>query len=431
MATPNSPPADRNEFQVAIVCALPLEYDALSLLIDRYWDENGDRYGRAPGDENTYTTGRIGNFDIVVVLLPGMGKVSAAGATAGLRSSFPGLRLVLLIGVCGGVPRPGTDNEMLLGDVVISKTVVQYDLGRLYPNDFAAKDTIEHTLGRPTKNIRNMVSILETRRARERLENLAARYLEQIQARSAEKLRGANYQYPGAGADLLFKASYRHKHQHLSAQCICAECYESSAPVCQGALKAPCDELGCDDRYVVERDRVERKRKLERQGRWKEAQTPSIFVGRIGSGDTVLMSGEDRDRIATRHDLLAFEMESAGAWDEVPCIVIKGVCDYADSHKNKRWQDFAAATAASITKALLECYVHTDRPSIACPSTVAPGGASPRSRSALINGGKDRSPRYEDDDGGHRETGRARKSIICYKCASITRSQCTVADCSR
>jgi nucleoside phosphorylase len=53
-----------------------------------------------------------------------MGKVSAASAAASLRSSYPGLKLVLLTGICGGVPSPGTDEEMVLGDVVISKTVV-------------------------------------------------------------------------------------------------------------------------------------------------------------------------------------------------------------------------------------------------------------------------------------------------------------------
>jgi hypothetical protein len=35
-------------------------------------------------------------------------------------------------------------------------------------------------------------------------------------------------------------------------------------------------------------------------------------------------------------------------------LVIKGVCDYADSHKNKRWQGYAAATAAAVTKGFLE-----------------------------------------------------------------------------
>ncbi|KAH7302946.1 hypothetical protein B0I35DRAFT_341256, partial [Stachybotrys elegans] len=66
-----------------------------------------------------------------------------------------------------------------------------------------------------------------------------------------------------------------------------------------------------------------------------------------------MKSGEDRDRIAAEHDLTAFEMEGAGAWDEVPCIVIKGICGYADSHKDKAWQGFAAAVAASVAKVIL------------------------------------------------------------------------------
>ena len=33
--------------------------------------------------------------------------------------------------------------------------------------------------------------------------------------------------------------------------------------------------------------------------------------------------------------MIAFEMEGAGVWDEVLCIVAKGVCDYADSTSTK------------------------------------------------------------------------------------------------
>ncbi|KZL82828.1 nb-arc and tpr domain protein, partial [Colletotrichum incanum] len=70
-----------------------------------------------------------------------------------------------------------------------------------------------------------------------------------------------------------------------------------------------------------------------------------------------MKSGEHRDRVAQEHGIIAFEMEGAGVWEEIPCIIVKGVCDYADSHKNKLWQDFAAAMAASATKALMERYV--------------------------------------------------------------------------
>lgn len=81
----------------------------------------------------------------------------------------------------------------------------------------------------------------------------------------------------------------------------------------------------------------------------------------MASGDTVLKSGEDRDRMAKKEGVIAFEMEGAGIWEEIPCIIVKGVCDYADAHKNKRWQDFAAATAAAAAKALLHRYPKTEK----------------------------------------------------------------------
>ena len=74
-----------------------------------------------------------------------------------------------------------------------------------------------------------------------------------------------------------------------------------------------------------------------------------------------MKSGEDRDKIAKKENIIAFEMEGAGVWEEVPCIIVKGVCDYADCQKNKKWQGFAAAVAASATKAILERYCPTDK----------------------------------------------------------------------
>jgi hypothetical protein len=46
-------------------------------------------------------------------------------------------------------------------------------------------------------------------------------------------------------------------------------------------------------------------------------------------------------------------MEAAGLMDELSCLAIRGICDYVDSHKNKRWQLCAAATAAAYAKELL------------------------------------------------------------------------------
>lgn len=79
---------------------------------------------------------------------------------------------------------------------------------------------------------------------------------------------------------------------------------------------------------------------------------PMIHIGLVGSGDTVMKSELDRDEIAAWDKIIAFEMEGAGIWDILPCLVIKGVCDYADSHKNKVWQRYAAATAAACMRAV-------------------------------------------------------------------------------
>ena len=63
--------------------------------------------------------------------------------------------------------------------------------------------------------------------------------------------------------------------------------------------------------------------------------------------------GLTRDKIANEEGVICFEMEAAGLMDNFPCLVIRGICDYADSHKNKTWQPYAAATAAALARELL------------------------------------------------------------------------------
>ncbi|KAL0933891.1 nacht and ankyrin domain protein [Colletotrichum truncatum] len=43
-------------------------------------------------------------------------------------------------------------------------------------------------------------------------------------------------------------------------------------------------------------------------------------------------------------------MEAARLMDNFPCIPVRGICDYVDSHKNEEWQNYAAATAAVCAK---------------------------------------------------------------------------------
>ncbi|EHK16224.1 uncharacterized protein TRIVIDRAFT_40000, partial [Trichoderma virens Gv29-8] len=340
-------PRGREDFQIAIICSLPLEYDVVSLLFDQFWDEDG-LYGRARGDVNTYTTGRMGKHDVVLVLLPNMGTVAAAGAAASFRSSYPSLQLAFLVGICGGVPFDG-ENELHLGDVVISKSAVQYDLGSQYHKSFVIKDTVDDSLGRPNKNIRSLVKSFETDHVRDQLQQKACLFLKDLQKAAAKKRRRHNYQYPGITNDKLFIATYRHNHRGKQP---CNVCDNQTDSFCDRAARVSCAELGCDESQLVSRMDLEMR---------DPTGQPEIFVGRIASGNMVMKSGEHRDKIAKEQNVIALEMEGAGVWDEIPCIIVKGVCDYADSHRNDLWQRYAAATAASVMKAVLGRYTMTDR----------------------------------------------------------------------
>ncbi|KZL86167.1 phosphorylase superfamily protein [Colletotrichum incanum] len=345
-----SRPAGRNNFKIAIICALPLEFDAVTLLFDEFWDEDGDPYGRAPGDMNTYTTGRIGNQNVVLVVPPSIGNNSAASAAASFRSSYGCLKLALLFGICGGVPKIGSD-EVLLGDVIISKTLVQYNFGRQFLETFVTKNTIDDSLGRANRDIRGLITNLETELGRERLQDKAAKHLQHLQNAAARKRRRANYHPPGAAEDKLFAPDYAHQHRKS-----CDLCAAEGGSFCEAAARTSCVDFGCDGSKLISRKRLQ----AEEGTTGDDTRFPQIFIGRIASGDMVMKSGKHRDQIAAAHNVIAFEMEGAGAWDEVPCVVVKGVCDYADSHKNKDSQDYAAATAASVARAMLEWYVVGD-----------------------------------------------------------------------
>jgi nucleoside phosphorylase len=106
-----------------------------------------------------------------------------------------------------------------------------------------------------------------------------------------------------------------------------------------------CDELGCSKHAQSCRTRPSAK--------LYSSPKPALHVGPIASGDTVLLSGHARDQLAEKTGVIGIEMEGIGLWGDTSCVVIKGVADYADCHKTKQWQRYAAASAASCTKALL------------------------------------------------------------------------------
>ncbi|KAG8422108.1 hypothetical protein J3459_010693 [Metarhizium acridum] len=70
--------------------------------------------------------------------------------------------------------------------------------------------------------------------------------------------------------------------------------------------------------------------------------------------------GRKRDEIAKDLDVICFDMEAAGVMDVMDCLVIRGICDYSDSHRTKEWQNHAAAAAAAYAKGFLEMVPKTE-----------------------------------------------------------------------
>ena len=332
-------PIRRQDFKVAILCALTVEADAVIASFDEKWDEQF--YGSAVGDTTAYSTGRIGVHNVVVVHLSGMGKINASIGAQNCSRSFTDIRLALVVGICGGVPLV-RHSRLHLGDIVISTGVVPFDFGQLL-DQFGGKDG----LGQPNAQIRSLLAKLESSVACKALQNATVKILLGLQLKL-----GPRSAQPDRAEDKLFQSTYRHKHQKTDACMICAACHSSADRVCDTAPEASCEELGCDESFLIPRRLLDGAQGTEQP---PGQDDPEIYFGLFASGDQVMKAGERRDALAMREKVVAFEMEGVGVWNVFPsqCVIIKGVCDYADCHKNKRWQSFAACAAAACTKAFI------------------------------------------------------------------------------
>ncbi|KAK3613742.1 hypothetical protein LTR56_027703 [Elasticomyces elasticus] len=300
---------DRTSYGVGIVCALPLEKAAVMGMLD---DEH-PKLRNAEGDTNDYTLGRIGEHDVVVACLPagGTGKASAATVAANMQRSFR-IRIGLMVGIGGGVPSKSRD--VRLGDVVVSQPteqhggVVQWDFGKMEKGGVFRRTGM---LNKPPAVLLNALAGLQARHEVE--EPQMSKHIDGMLFRRPRMAPA--YGHQGGENDWLFEADYDHAGEETCEAC--------------------------------DRDRL-----VRRPARTGEREIV-VHPGNIASGDEVMKDGRTRDRIAASEKVICFEMEAAGLMDHFPCLVIRGICDYADSHKHKRWQRYAAAAAAAYTKELL------------------------------------------------------------------------------
>ncbi|EED18858.1 hypothetical protein TSTA_125700 [Talaromyces stipitatus ATCC 10500] len=120
--------------------------------------------------------------------------------------------------------------------------------------------------------------------------------------------RYEGYAHPGIETDSLFESHTVHKRGEV----ICVKC--------AGSPKERKDRPSLD---------------------------PHVFYGLVASGNKVMKDARLRDCLAQQDYILCFEMEPAEVIKSTDCLIIRGICDYAHSHKNEEWQEYAFATAAA------------------------------------------------------------------------------------
>lgn len=306
-----------DRYTVGWICAIATEYVAAQAFLDEKHD--GPEYV-SPNDNNDYTLGRIGRHNCVIAVLPNgeYGLASAAGVARDMLHSFPNIRIGLMVGIGGGAP--SQKHDIRLGDVVVGvskngmSSVFQYDFGKAIQGQEFLETGF---LNKPTPVLLAAVNGLMAQ-----YESEGNDFKETVDGILDKKPRlRKKYKRPAATTDILFRSHFVHPADE-EVECTTACCE---------------DPLNFIDRFE----------------RSEEDDDPAIHYGLIASANTLMKDAVIRDALVAKRGILCFEMEAAGLANHFPCLVIRGICDYSDSHKNKKWQGYAAMTAAAYAKDLL------------------------------------------------------------------------------
>lgn len=317
-------------YTVGWIAALAKESAAALAMLDERHGRPDD-FEKPSSDTNSYHWGRIGDHNVVIASLAAgvYGTISAATTVSNLLSSFPNIRIGLMVGIGAGIARPKQKRDIRLGDVAVSLPqgqsggVLQYDLGKSLVKEDRGHAT--HTFKRvgflnspPEALLKALTSLraqvrLEGSKVSSIIEGMLERYPQMAENEPDEP----GYIYQGQENDRLFESSYIHA-----------------------------SDMGCDD--------CDSTRIVPRTAR-RNPCVPRVHYGVIASGNKLVKDAVERDLILKEsgEDCICLEMEAAGLMFSFPCLVIRGVCDYADSHKNDEWQEYAAATAAAYAKEFL------------------------------------------------------------------------------
>ncbi|KAF2190326.1 purine and uridine phosphorylase [Zopfia rhizophila CBS 207.26] len=311
-------------YTVGWICAISAEYVAAQAFLD---EKHGQPKSVLTNDTNDYTLGKVGDHYVVIAVLPDgeYGLSSAASVAKDMLHSFPHVRIGLMVGIGGGAP--SQRHDIRLGDIVVSASrdgkgsVFQYDFGKTIQNQsFQATRFLNQspTVLRTAMNGLKTEYEMNGHQLEEAINAILVKY---------RKLR-KKYRRPELSSDRLYQSHVIHP-PHVETNCAVA--------------------CGDDPSKLVSRPE-----------RDEEEDSPAIHYGTIASANQLMKNALIRDTLSKEADILCFEMEAAGLMNNFPCLVIRGICDYSDSHKNKEWQGYAAMAAAAYAKDLL-CRIPPDR----------------------------------------------------------------------
>lgn len=307
MENPNSS-SRISKYSVAMIFAMEFEMSAFRYMLD---EEHTNNLHKTRKDQNEYILGRVGSHNVVLAWLPGeQGIGAAAVAATNLDRTFPSIEWRFLVGIGGGIP--SRNHDIRLGDVVVGvprkqySGVAQYDLGRETPGGFQRKGFLHA----PPAYLRSVANKMQSNHLGNA--HKIDRFVSELLAKTPSLRR--RYQRPDTATDVLFRDGASHR-----------------------------SGLG---QVVTRKQRASN-------------ALVKIHYGLIASGNSVLVDEDTlQDRLKrlgadVESEVLCVEMEAAGVMSGYPCLVIRGISDYADSHKDGRWLHYAAATAAACAKELL------------------------------------------------------------------------------
>lgn len=276
----------------------------MRMLLDNSVDEYVD------SDPARYTLGTLPSVanapphTVALSLLAATALKAAADGCANMIRSYPRIQVIIMVGTAAGVPQVNRpDQHVRLGDIVVAEELVDYDHVSVGP------DGIRLRQGCPLPSARLMRSARLLRADEQRGERPWEEWLTPDYDGCAR---------PGDRTDVVY------------------------------------DSAG----YLLQHP--PRKSSSHRKG------FPKVHHGSIGSADRSLRDVGVRDEIATRHRLLAIEMEGvaiaiSSALASREWFVVRGISDYGDSHRNGLWRGYASLVAAAYVRALLAACPPLDR----------------------------------------------------------------------